>query len=160
MPLALLSISQTPYLQGPQFVAGLGGNAGIDAMFSRYPATAEQAWNPAKYLANEAAVPVPVPPAGGAVVTSGTWGRFSMTLLLGGGINLDATLDPVTDGWAGDAFVTWTSGAQRCIRIDTKSDTAGQSSALGAALTSWAQARPAATVTPLDATTVRVTSCV
>ncbi|MFN8051437.1 MAG: hypothetical protein U0Q22_08380 [Acidimicrobiales bacterium] len=160
VPLALLSISQTPYLRGPQFIAGLGGNSGIDAMFSRYPSTAEQAWSPAKYLADEGAVPVPTPPAAGTVVNSGSWGRFFMTLVLGNGVNLDGSVDPVTDGWAGDAYVTWTSGAQRCIRIDTRSDTAAQSATLGAALTTWSQGHSGATVAAVDATTVRLTSCV
>lgn len=158
VPLALLSLSQTPYLQGPQFVAGLGGNAGIDAMFDRYPATAEQAWNPAKYLTNEGAVAVPTPPAGGSIVNSGSWGQFFMTLLLGEGVNLDATLNPVTDGWAGDSFVTWTSGAASCIRIDTRSDTAPQSDALRGALTTWASSH-GAIVSAVDATTARVTAC-
>lgn len=159
VPLALLSVSQTPYLQGPQFVAGLGGNAGIDAMFSRYPDTAEQAWNPAKYLADEAAVPVATPPADGTIVHSGTWGQFFMTLVLGEGVNLDATLNPVTDGWAGDAFVTWTAGSSSCIRIDTKSDTAAQSDALRGALTTWSANHAGSTVTAIDATTARLTSC-
>ena len=158
VPLALLSLSQTPYLQGPQFVAGLGGNAGIDAMFDRYPATAEQAWNPAKYLANEGAVAVPTPPAGGSIVNSGSWGQFFMTLLLGEGVNLDATLNPVTDGWAGDSFVTWTSGTASCIRIDTRSDTAPQSDALRGALTTWASTH-GAIVSAVDPTTARVTAC-
>ena len=158
VPLALLSLSQTPYLQGPQFVAGLGGNPGIDAMFARFPDTAEQAWDPAKYLAGEEAVPVATPPASGAVVNTGSWGRFLMTLLLGGGVNLDAMLDPVTDGWAGDAYVTWTSGATSCIRIDTRSDTSAQSDALRGALTTWAQGH-GALVDAVDATTARVTAC-
>jgi len=158
VPLALLSISQTPYLQGPQFVGGLGGTAGIDAMFSRYPDTAEQAWSPTKYLADEGAVPVPAPPAGGTVVNSGSWGQFFMTLLLGEGINLDAALNPATNGWAGDAYVTWTSGSESCITIDTRSDTAAQSDVLRGALTTWAGSH-GAQVSALDTTTARVTSC-
>jgi len=158
VPLALLSISQTPYLQGPRFVAGLGGNAGIDAMFDRYPSTAEQAWNPAKYLANEGAVAVPPPPAAGTVVDSGTWGQFLTTLVLANGVNLDGALDPVTDGWAGDAFVTWTAGATSCIRIDTRSDSAARADALRASLTNWATTS-GALVAAVDPTTTRLTSC-
>ena len=81
-----------------------------------------------------------------------------MTLLLGEGVNLDATLNPVTDGWAGDSFVTWTSGAASCIRIDTRSDTAPQSDALRGALTTWASSH-GAIVSAVDATTARVTAC-
>jgi hypothetical protein len=160
VPLALLSLNQAPYLQGPQFVAGLGGNAGIDAMFGRYPETTEQAWDPAKYLANEGPVAVATPPAGGAIVNSGRWGRWLMSLVLAEGIDIDASLNPATAGWAGDAFVTWTSGSANCIRIDTKSDTAPQSTALRNALTSWSAIHSGATVEALDATTARLTSCV
>ena len=158
VPVALLSLSQAPYLQGPAFVSGLGGNAGIDAMFDRYPETAEQAWDPATYLAGEGPEPVPVPPAGGTVVASGRWGRFLMTLVLAEGVSLDAKVDPVTAGWAGDAFVTWRSGSTSCIRIDTRTDTPAQSAGLRGALTTWA-ARHGAVVADLDPTTTRVTSC-
>ena len=160
VPIALLSLSQTPYLQGPEFVGGLGGNAGIDAMFSRYPTTAEQAWDPAKYLANEPAEAVAVPPADGTVVTSGTWGQFLTTLILANGISLDAKLNPVTDGWAGDAFVTWTAPGESCIRIDTRSDTAAQATALHSALSTWSAGQPDASVASTDPTTTRLSACV
>ena len=94
----------------------------------------EQAFDTAKYLANEGPVAVPTPPATGAVVASGRWGQFTMSLLLANGIDIDGSINPATNGWAGDAFVTWTSGAQRCIRIDTRSDTPAQSTALRGAL--------------------------
>lgn len=158
VPLALLSLTQAPYLQGPRFVGGLGGNAGIDAMFGRYPSTEEQAWDPAKYLADEGAVPVPTPPAGATAVDSGTWGRFLMSLVLQNGVNLDGQADPVTDGWAGDAFVTWTSGSTSCIRIDTRSDTPARADSLRGALTTWA-ATNGAIVGALDPQTTRMTAC-
>jgi hypothetical protein len=159
VPLALLSISQTPYLRGPQFIAGLGGNPGIDAMFGRYPSTAEQAWSPAKYLADEGPVAVAAPPAGGTVVNSGSWGRFFMSLILSEGINLDGTVNPVTDGWAGDAYVSWTAGSISCIRIDTAQDTAAQANGLRSALTTWSANHPNSTVAAIDTTTTRLTSC-
>lgn len=159
VPIALLSLSQAPYLQGPEFIADLGGNPGIDAMFDRYPTTAEQAWDAEKYLSGEGAVPVPTPPADGTVVASGSWGRFLMTLVLANGVSLDAKVSSTTNGWAGDAFVTWTNGPQSCIRIDTRSDLEPQASSLRSALTTWASASPGATVSAIDSTTTRVTSC-
>ena len=160
VPIALLSISQTPYLQGPAFVNGLGGNAGIDTMLStRYPDTAEEAWNPAKYLADEGAAAVPTPPADGTVVNSGSWGRFNMSLVLANGVDIDASLNPVTDGWAGDAYVTWTTATQRCIRIDTRSDTPTQAASLRAALDTWSNGHGGVTVAATDTTTTRLTSC-
>lgn len=159
VPIALLSLSQAPYLQGPNFVDGLGGPAGIDAMFERYPDTAEEAWDPVKYLADEGAVDVPTPPADGPVAASGTWGRFLMTLVVNSGISLDASVDPRTDGWAGDAYVTWRAGGASCIRIDTRSDTPAHSTTLRAAIDTWAAGHGGATTEALDPTTVRLTAC-
>lgn len=159
VPIALLSLSQAPYLQGPNFVGGLGGNAGIDAMFDRYPDTAEEAWDAGKYLADEGAVAVPTPPAEGTIVATGTWGRFLMTLVINSGISIDASVDPRTDGWAGDAFVTWRDGPTSCLRVDTRSDSAEQSSTLRGAIDAWAATHGRATTEALDATTVRLTAC-
>lgn len=158
VPLALLSLSQAPYLQGPRFVAGLGGPSAVDSLFGNFPTTTEQAWDPAKYLAGEGAETVPVPPATGTVVASGTWGRFLTSLIITDGINLDGSVNPATDGWAGDSFVTWTSGNDSCIRIDTRQDDAGSAASLYGALDLWAT-RSAASVEMLDATTVRLTRC-
>ena len=159
VPIALLSLSQAPYLQGPQFVGGLGGTAGIDSMFDRYPTTAEQAWDPAKYLSNEPAVAVATPPADGTVVNAGTWGRFLMTLVLAEGISLDATVSPLTNGWAGDAYVTWRDGASSCIRIDTQSDSVSEAASLSGGLLEWASRHDGATITSVNPTTTRLTSC-
>lgn len=163
VPLALLTFTQAPYLRGASFsneiTALLGVPAGVDQSIERLPATAEQAFDTQKYLADEPAVPVAVPPAEGTVVESGTWGQFLLTLLIRNGIALDQ-VDPVTHGWAGDAFVSWEDGSQDCLRLDTRMDTAEQATALRAALASWASTRPAAAVADVDPTTVRVTTCV
>ncbi len=163
VPLALLVFTQAPYLRGATFsaqMAAIGGvPAGVDETLTRYPATAEQAFDTARYQANEPAVPVTTPPAEGTVVESGTWGQFLLTLLLRNGVALDS-VDPVTQGWAGDAYVTWENGTEDCLRLDTRMDTAAQASALGSELTTWAGGRPDAQVQALDATTVRVTTCV
>jgi hypothetical protein len=163
VPVALLAFTQAPYLRGATFSAQIaaleGVPAGIDETLSRYPATAEQAFDTQKYLADEPAVPVPVPPAEGTVVDSGTWGQYLLTLLIRNGLALDQ-VDPATVGWAGDAYVTWENGAQDCLRLDTRMDTAAQADGLRAALQSWASTRPAAAVAALDASAVRLTTCV
>ncbi len=163
VPLALLTFTQAPYLRGATFsnqvTAQLGVPAGVDQTLERYPSTAEQAFDTQKYLADEPAVPVAVPPAEGTVVESGTWGQFLLTLLIRNGIALDQ-VDPVTHGWAGDAYVAWEDGSQDCLRLDTRMDTPTQADALRAALASWASTRPAASVSELDPSTVRVTTCV
>ena len=161
VPLALLTFTQTPYLRGGTFVADIaasGGIPAIDALFSRYPATEEQAFDTSKYLADEPAVAVPTPPAGGAVAASGSWGQFLLSLLLHNGVAVD--VDPVTVGWAGDAFVSWTNGAQSCVRLDTRMDTQTEANALSAAVNNWAVNQPAAVVTVPAPATVRLTTCV
>lgn len=162
VPLALLTFTQTPYLRGGTFVnevaAAGGGVPAIDAMFSRYPATEEQAFDTAKYLANEPAVAVPIPPADGTVAASGTWGQFLLSLVLRNGIAVD--VDPVTVGWAGDGFVTWTAGAQSCLRLDTRMDTQAQANSLSAAENAWAVTQPGALVTAPAPATVRLTACI
>jgi hypothetical protein len=165
VPLALLSFTEAPYLRGPVFakaIATAGGvPAGLDAMIQRLPATEEQAFDTTKYLADEPAVPVALPPAGGTTVESGTWGQYLLSLLIDNGLTLDQ-LDPATSGWAGDGYVTWQNGSQDCIRIDTQMDTPAQAATLHRALAGWAAgafAPAGATVTDLSPSVVRVASC-
>lgn len=158
VPIALLSIAQTPYVRGPEFVSGLGGLAAVDAMFDRFPVTTEQAWNVSKYLADERGEPVDLPPVDGTGVARGSWGQFLTSLILSDGINIDGSILAATDGWAGDAFVTWTEGPRSCIRLDTRQDDAGSSQRLGSELEQWA-ARTGASVERLDPTTTRMTRC-
>jgi len=162
VPLALLTFTSAPYLRGAAFqnqlVRTLGNPAGPDQSLTRYPSTAEQAFDTSKYLADEPAVAVAEPPADGTVVTSGSWGQFLLTLLIDNGLALDR-VSPATAGWAGDSYVTWSSGAQDCFRLDTTMDTATQTDTLAAAMNDWATLRSGASVVELNDTTVRLTSC-
>lgn len=160
VPLALLTFIQVPYTRGPKFVAEVasaGGDAAVDGIFGRYPSTAEQAFNATKYLADEPAAAVPTPPADGPVVSGGTWGQFLLSEIIRSGSAL--AVDPVTAGWAGDAYVTWGSGASSCLRLDTRMDTPTQADALRASLTNWASSHPRAAVVAVGPETVRLTSC-
>ena len=162
VPVALLSLTQLPYLRGPLFAAGAaaagGVPGGLDAIFSRYPSTAEQAFDTSKYLANEAPVAVPTPPADGPVVRSGRFGQFNMSLVIQQGIDIDATINPATAGWAGDSFVTWRAGGSSCIRIDTLTDTPAEAGTLDLALVTWSALHPGASIS-LSGNVVRLTSC-
>src|SRR5262249_38291468 len=102
----------------------------------------------------------PTPPVdpGGTTVLTGTWGVYLLTMLMNAGVALDS-VDPVTDGWAGDAYVTWTSGGHDCFRLDTRIDTAAEATSLPNALGSWAGLNAGAAVPAVDATTVRASRC-
>ena len=162
LPITLLTLTSAPYLRGVTFeqdlIDRLGNPAGPDLSLTRLPATTEQAFDTDTYLADQPAVPVATPPADGPVVTSGPWGQFLLTLLLREGIALD-TVDPATHGWAGDAYVTWTSGGQSCLRLDTRMDDPAAASTLEAPLAGWGTRPPGATVVTAAPDTVRLTSC-
>ena len=162
VPITLLTLSSAPYLRGAVFqdelIAALGNPAGPDLSLTRYPETTEQAFDTTRFLADESAVAVPTPPAGGAAVRSGPFGQFMLTLLLKEGLALDA-IDPVTVGWAGDAYVTWSNGTTDCLRLDTKMDTPAQATALAGALTTWSSRHAGATIEATAPDTVRLTSC-
>ena len=162
VPLALLTFTQAPYLRGASFlddIVGTGGIAGIDALFARYPSTAEQAFNSTKYIANEPAVAVTAPSVPGTIVEQGSFGVFLMTLLLRDGLALD-TVDIDTDGWAGDSYVSYTMGGQSCIAIVTQMDTAPKLATLTARLNVWASTHSGTTVSSPAATSVRIDRCV
>ena len=162
VPITLLTLTSAPYLRGATFeqelIDRLGNPAGPDLSLSRYPATTEQAFDTDAYLADDPAVAVPTPPADGIVVRNGPWGQFLLTLLLREGIALDA-VDAATAGWAGDAYVTWTSGPLSCLRLDTRMDDAGRATTLENALGAWAERHAGAVVEALSPETVRLTSC-
>ena len=162
VPITLLTLTSAPYLRGATFqqdlIDRLGNPAGPDLSLTRYPATTEQAFDTQAYLGDDPAVAVPTPPADGTVVRSGTWGQFFLTLLLREGIALDA-VDAATTGWAGDSYVTWTSGSLSCLRLDTRMDDAARATTLQSALVAWADRHAGAEVTTPAPDTVRLTSC-
>jgi hypothetical protein len=162
LPITLLTLTSAPYLRGAVFtqelIDTLGNPAGPDLSLSRYPATTEQAFDTGRFLIDEQAVAVPLPPAEGTVVRSGPFGQFLLTLLLREGLALDA-VDPVTVGWAGDAYVSWTAGPSSCVRLDTRMDDAARADALEAALRGWSTRHPGSSVQALGADAVRLTAC-
>lgn len=147
VPIALLSLAQAPYLQGPRFVSTLGGPSGIDAMFERYPVSEEQAWFPATYHADDRPIDLPDPVSEGTEVRRGDFGVFLLTLLIQQGISIDAVVNPATAGWAGGEYVTWRAGSQSCIAIALRSDTVQQADRTRSALSTWAAGVASATIT-------------
>jgi hypothetical protein len=161
VPLALLTFTQAPYLRGGNFtneLLALGGLPATDGALQRLPSTAEQGFDTAKYLANEPAVAVAAPSVPGTVRTAGSFGVYLLTQLLREGVALDA-VDPLTQGWAGDAQVSTVNGAQSCFGLNVRMDQPAQASALAAGLGQWASLHPGGTVTLAEPTLVSVSRC-
>jgi hypothetical protein len=106
-----------PYTYGRDFVAQLaatGGDAAVDAAFGSPPVSTAQIIDPRLYARSVQPVGVRLPQAGGAVLDSGTLGRFGLAMLSTGGrrvLNAGAT-----SAWLGDAYVTYRSGRGFCTR--------------------------------------------
>jgi len=162
VPLTLLTFTQVPYLRGGTLVnevsGALGTPAGPDQLMSRYPVTAEQAFDTSKYLADEPAAPVAPPPADGPVVESGSWGQYLLSEIIGEGSAL-TSVAPATVGWAGDSYVTWHGSGVDCIRLDTRMDTVDQAVVLRSSLDNWSTIHAGAAITSVDDHTVRLSSC-
>lgn len=164
VPITLLTITQAPYLEGASFqadlVAALGNPAGPDLSLTRYPANTEQGFDTDKYLADEPAVDVPAPltEGGAAVVRSGEFGPLLLSLVLREGLVL-SDLDPLTAGWAGGSYTTWTSGGAACIRVDTTWDSGAAAADVADALTGWGSRHPGAVVEMPSVSDVRLTRC-
>jgi len=61
------------------------------------------------------------------------------------------------EGWGGDHYVAWNSGAKTCVRFNVVMDTAQDSTELVSALRTWAASNPGATVR--GTSPVVVTNC-
>jgi hypothetical protein len=164
VPVAILTLSSSPYLRGVAFqrqlVGALGNPAGPDLSLTRYPANTEQGFDTAKYLADEPEVPVPAPPTeGGApVVRSGGFGPYLLSMVLREGVVLDI-LDPLTAGWAGGAYTSWEAAGDDCIRVDSAWDSSAEAADMAGALSGWGSLHAGTVVEMPTPSTVRLTRC-
>lgn len=155
-----LQLQLAPYTLGEAFVEALldlGGQAALDAAFGAPPSTSEQVIDVDKYVAKEARVVVPAPPADGAVVDQGVVGQIAIRYLLESVVG-SATAVRAASGWAGDWYVAWSTVTASCIRMAVQVDTATDTTELKAAFDRWAATRPQGAVRVADRT-VTATSC-
>jgi hypothetical protein len=164
IPDPLLYLTYAPAARGALLVQdlidGFGKPTGPDLALAVYPDNTEQGYDTPKYLVDQGAAFVAVPPteASAPVVDSGTFGAFSLSLMLKGGV-VTTTLHPAVAGWEGGSYVTWTNGSSNCARIDTDMDSAAGATTLQTALNTWAGNHAGAVVELLSAEVVRVTRC-
>lgn len=149
-PEILLSLGEFPYLDGPAFVTALlaaGGHARLDQAFRAPPTTSADVLHPERFLAGRGRVRVPPVPAGGRVVDEGMLGELVLRLVLAESTP-DGQAVRAAAGWAGDRYVAWKSGKRTCVRTTVVLDTVADAGELVAALRTWADGHPGATIEP------------
>ncbi len=150
IPLILVDLIGAPYSLGEPFVDTLvaaGGDQALAAAFAEPPRTSEQVLDPARYLAGEAAVDVPVPPVSGEVVDEGVIGELMALLVLADELGIDAAREAAT-GWGGDWGVAWRDGERSCVTANLVGDDVAETEQMRQAFDRWAQAQEDARVVP------------
>jgi len=151
MPQVLIDITTEPYTDGPPLVQAIleaGNRPRLDAAFQQPPTTSEQVIDPAKFLAREQAVPVPVPTADGAALNKGVLGAFMFEEILLGSTRT-SNVEQAIEGWGGDTYVTWLDGSGKsCLRDSFVGDTPGDTQQLVDALNQWAPSAHATVTAP------------
>lgn len=143
------------YATGPAFVDAVvaaRGIEGLNDLLTEPARTTEQILFPEKYLAGEAAIEVadPSPPAGAAVITTGTIGAAMLMFSLIDQVGESAARELV-EPWAGDRIVTYGDSDNVCMVGAIHMDTAEAALALGTALeVSLRTAFPDVTATVLE----------
>jgi hypothetical protein len=162
VPSVFSTAFELPYAVGPQLVeiAYLqGGNAAVDALIRRPPATEVSLLDPLRAEA-PAALPLAAPlPPGAVALDRSPMGAGFLFLFLGEHMEPAAAFDAAVT-WAGEASVTSRQQDRICVDSDFRTDANGDG-ALLAGMMAWAAAMPeqaGATVTG-DATLVHIHAC-
>jgi hypothetical protein len=149
------------YRYGDAFAAALWdrGQSEIDETFENPPETSEHVIDPEAHFSAE--LPdgaIESPPADGQVFRSGVWGEAAWAAVLADvfGPSQGQTL---ADGWGGDRYVAWQSGATTCVRAHIEADTADALDNYATALEEWSRDAQGRDVFYPTADVVRVTAC-
>jgi hypothetical protein len=166
IPPVLIEQLVFPYQAGPPFTEALvraGGQATLDAAFSKPPTTSEQVMHPDKYLRGEGAANVaePATDGGAKVIDRGVIGEFGLLVLLNpavtNGTLSQTAMRQAAAGWGGDKYVAWDAGGRTCVRDSFVMDTSADNSELLSALRRWASARSGVTISGTGP--ILLTSC-
>ncbi len=151
MPPILREALLFPYIQGLTFVQGLqaGGWQGVNAAFSKPPASSEQVLHPEKYAAGEMPIAVTLPKdlaarlgSGWSVALEDTFGEFQLGVWLRGNTSIGAAAaNDAAAGWGGDriALVDGPGGTWSVV-LRTAWDSAADATAFEAAATTLVDA--------------------
>jgi hypothetical protein len=157
VPEVLSTLTGAPYALGEallQLAFLEDGNESVDELFENPPTTEEHLVDPWTVLGDRDDAAEVDPPAleeGVAEIDSGTFGALGWLLVLAERIPLREALD-ATDGWGGDAYVSFEEAGKTCVQISYQGDTATDVEQLDAALHRWIGALPdsPATVEQVD----------
>jgi hypothetical protein len=153
IPLILVDLIGAPYTLGEPFVDELlaaGGDPALTAAFVTPPSTTEQVLDPARYLAGEAAIDVPVPQVAGEVVDEGAVGQLMVLLVLADQLGIDEAREAAT-GWGGDWGVAWRDGERSCVTATLVGDDVAETEQMRQSFERWAEAHEGAQVVPTGA---------
>ncbi|MFI5045940.1 MAG: hypothetical protein ACHQIG_02660 [Acidimicrobiia bacterium] len=165
VPAALEALFESPYALGPdmvRFVEAVGGDKALNDLFAKPPRSELAFLDPSTVVDHVDPLRVVAPKLDSGEVRVGprdTFGAFALYLML------STTMDPAaafhaTQGWGGDAMVTFSRGDQTCVRTTFTGRDAETSTALLAAVRQWSSngAHPSSTVTDRGQSTT-LTAC-
>jgi hypothetical protein len=154
--LSFLIYELSPYEYGQPFVESLvdaGGTSALDGVLEDPPATSEQVILPSRFEDGELGLLLDAPPADGETLFVGVGGNALIEALFqGNGVFRDIN-------WGGDRMSVWAADERSCMRWDVQSESAGGLTELRAGFEEWAERVGAASVTTIDAVTLRVDRC-
>jgi hypothetical protein len=146
LPAVLSTLMGAPYGLGEAMLqlAALDGNDSIDELFESPPTTEEHLVDPWTLISDEAEAAEVDPPTleeGVEELDSGTFGALGWLLVLAERIPLLQALD-ATDGWGGDAYVSFEYAGKTCVQIAYEGDSAADVRQLDRALDRWIAVLP------------------
>lgn len=112
-PPALQRLLLFPYVEGSRFVlAGFrrGGWDAVDGLYEEPPASTEQILHPERYFdRRDEPRPLDLPPgpAGGHLLTAGSWGELGTTLVLSSGLADSGAAAEAARDWDGDRYALY-----------------------------------------------------
>jgi hypothetical protein len=165
VPDSLVVLFQSPYALGPlmlEFVQAAKGGHAIDGLF-RHPPTADSAFLTPSTLVDGSTVTNVSPPALQAGERADgkpdVFGSFALYLILAARSDPVAAL-AVSDGWAGDAMITFTRNDTTCVRASFAGRTPEAGTAIFGALRDWvASGTPGAADVQQDGSLTSFTAC-
>ena len=140
VPDVLIRLDEFPYVHGPPFVEALleeGRRPRLDQAFASPPVASAQVMHPERYLAGQAPVAVPPPPAAGEVIDEGPIGEYLLSLVLATALD-EQEAGRAAAGWSGDRYVVWADGPTSCVRATFATDTLADAHELREGLQRWA----------------------